>query len=73
MLYSFFPRFKRMVLDGAFVLQGNRKEELPERIVCCLRMYRLSFEKYKPIPWPAAPQQLGMGPRPFSPEHGDTF
>lgn len=50
MLSSFYPRFNRMVLDGAFVLQGNHKEELPERIVCCLRMYRLNFDKYKPLP-----------------------
>jgi len=50
MLCSFYPKFKSMVLDGALIIQGNRQEELPERVVACLRMYRLDFSQAKPFP-----------------------
>jgi hypothetical protein len=35
--------------------QGNKKEELPERVVCCLRMYRMDFGLAKPFPSPPEP------------------
>jgi hypothetical protein len=62
MLCSFFPRFKSMVLDGALIIQGNRHEELPERVVACLRMYRLDFSQAKPFP-----VKSSMGRSPLQP------
>lgn len=62
MLCSFFPRFKSMVLDGALIIQGNRQEELPERVVACLRMYRLDFSQARPFP-----VKSGAGRSPLKP------
>ena len=42
---SLIPRLGSVVFENAFVVQGNRPEELPEVILACARVARVDFNK----------------------------
>lgn len=42
-------RLDGLVFENAFVLQGNRPEELPEQVLGCARVYRVDFSRKRPF------------------------
>lgn len=48
--YGYIDRLSPVVFENAFVLQGNRKEELPEVILGAVRVFRVDFRKARPFP-----------------------
>ena len=44
---SLIPRLCSVVFENAFVVQGNRPEELPELILACARVARVDFNKVR--------------------------
>lgn len=49
--YGYIDRLSPVVFENAFVLQGNRKEELPEVILGAVRVFRVDFRKARPFPY----------------------
>jgi hypothetical protein len=49
--HAFMDRLKMCVLDVGLTIQGNKAEELPEQILCCIRLNCIDYKKY---------QQLGL-------------
>lgn len=58
---GFIPRLAPVVFDNAFVLQGNRAEELPEAVLAAVRVHRVDFTKSRPFPGDAVPGKSGSG------------
>ena len=52
---SLIPRLGSVVFENAFVVQGNRAEELPELILACARVARVDFNKVLPSAQRPAP------------------
>ncbi|XP_061365223.1 uncharacterized protein LOC133308598 [Gastrolobium bilobum] len=48
---AFLERLKICVLDVGLTIQGNKAEELPEQILCCIRLNGIDYMNY---------QQLGL-------------
>lgn len=44
---SMFSRLRNVVFDAAFLLQGNRPEELPEFLLSCVRVHRIDFTQMR--------------------------
>lgn len=46
-LGSMMPRIHHVVFENAFLIQGNRQEELPEYMLACLRLHRIDFTRMR--------------------------
>ncbi|KAL4439907.1 hypothetical protein ABPG75_002908 [Micractinium tetrahymenae] len=63
--HGFIHRLAPVVFENAFVVQGNRPEELPEQVLAAARVYRVDFTKARPFPARSV-EDLGNG---TGPEH----
>jgi hypothetical protein len=61
--YGFIHRLAPVVFENAFVVQGNRPEELPEQLLAAARVYRVDFDKAMNFPAKSL-EELGNGTGP---------
>ncbi|CAI9756239.1 unnamed protein product [Fraxinus pennsylvanica] len=46
---TFIDRLKFCVLDVGLTIQGNKAEELPEQILCCIRLNEINYMNYQQL------------------------
>lgn len=46
---SFFDRLKLCFLDFGLTIQGNKSEELPEHLLCCIRLCGVDYTNYNQL------------------------
>ncbi|EFN52720.1 hypothetical protein CHLNCDRAFT_138257 [Chlorella variabilis] len=61
--HGYIQRLAPVVFENAFVVQGNRPEELPEQVLAAARVYRVDFTKSRPFPAKSL-DELGNGTGP---------
>ncbi|XP_073130163.1 uncharacterized protein [Henckelia pumila] len=49
---TFTDRLKLCVLDFGLTIQGNKSEELPEHILCCIRLNTIDYLNYQQLGFP---------------------
>ncbi|PSC69289.1 plant F14N23-31 [Micractinium conductrix] len=61
--HGYIHRLAPVVFENAFVVQGNRPEELPEQVLAAARVYRCDFDNARPFPARSL-DELGNGTGP---------
>ncbi|XP_050271436.1 uncharacterized protein LOC126715047 [Quercus robur] len=46
---AFHDRLQSCILDFGLTIQGNKAEDLPEHMLCCIRLNEINFTKYKQL------------------------
>jgi hypothetical protein len=46
---TFYDRIKLCILDFGLTIQGTKPEDLPENILCCVRLNEIDYTKYNPL------------------------
>lgn len=49
-IHSLIDKTSRLVIDVAFVIQGEAEEELPEQVLGCCRLDRVNVQKAEDLP-----------------------
>ena len=60
-LASFLPRLGSVVFENAFIIQGQRPEELPESVLAAARMVRVDLTAARPFPAELLSDDGGVG------------
>lgn len=58
--WGYLTRLAPVIFENAFVLQGNRAEELPELVLGAVKVHRVDFTKARPFPAQSL-EELGHG------------